>query len=141
MRAATSLRWLHVPVQVRKDPASGRVWIRIGSQLWGASAQARLRAHIAGLADSEPDLPFIQQITGRADVELEPPERLAILAQRMDGMMRDLPDIEPSMVQARQAELRGLALQIQDRLAAANRTVPRSRWCATRRAMTGRSRT
>ena len=39
-------------------------------------------------------------------------------------MMRDLQGHQPSMVQARQAELRGLALQIQDRLATANQTIP-----------------
>ena len=78
MRAATSLRWLQFPAAGSKDPASGRVWIRIGRRALGTSAQAGLRARIAGLADSEPDLPFIQRITSHADVELEPPERLAM---------------------------------------------------------------
>lgn len=122
LREPTSLRWLHLQVQVRRDPATGRIWIGIDNPLWGATARQRLGSHIAELADTEPDLPFVRQLLGRAEVELEQGERLGILMERMNEKVRDLDTTDPTLVLNRQAELRALSLRIQERLADVNRT-------------------
>jgi hypothetical protein len=121
LREPTKLRWLPLQVQVRHDLASGRIWIGIDNPLWGATARQRLRSHIANLAETEPDLPFVQKLKGRADVEREAPERLDDLMQRMSEKVDDLAKTDLTQVRKRQDELRGLALRIQERLAAINR--------------------
>jgi hypothetical protein len=122
LREPTNLRWLHLQVQVRQDPASGRIWIGLDNPLWGATARQRLRSHIADLAETQPDLRFVQELKGRADVEREAAERLDGLMQRMSEKLGDLAETDLTQVRKRQDELRGLALRIQERLASINRT-------------------
>jgi hypothetical protein len=123
LRPPALLRWVPASATVRTDPDTGRLEVILtDSRRWDARARAKIREHLAELADVEPDHPFVQGLRARTDDQLERPESAVTLLTKMSGLLGGLPGIPAGRVAQRQQDLATLSHQIEDRLAALDRS-------------------
>ena len=122
LRSGEVLRWLHVLVEAHFDTATKQVWIATQDHIWDGEAGRRLREHVSALVAQEPDQEFARQLTGRAEIRFEAPDRLDVVLGQMAQKIDQLAKSEPSLAPDRYAELLNLSGRVQDQITALNRT-------------------
>lgn len=122
LRPPALLRWIPVAASVAIEPDTERAVVTLtDARNWDVRSRARVREHLAKLADAEPRHPFVQQLRGRADVRLEPPESARTLSDRFSAMVSRLDDLPSAQVAKHQKDLTELSARLEDRLAALDR--------------------
>lgn len=117
LQSAERIVWLEVDTVARRDPDNGRIQFTISETAgWSLRSQRRLNAYFDRLMAEEPNHPVVQDVSGQAPIEREPPEDLDDLFRRMRRRLDDLEQIELDQVQERHKWLSKWAAQIGDRL-------------------------
>jgi hypothetical protein len=121
LRPPAKLRWATVPATVAVDPDTGRLVVTLTDRRWDVRAVARMRQHMSALAATEPKLPFVQSLRGKATDRLDPPESIDVLFDTFSEWVAQLPEVPSNQLGAHQRELNQLSVRLAERVTAADR--------------------
>jgi hypothetical protein len=118
LRPPARLRWMTVPASVSTYPDSGRLLVTLtDARRWDARAVARMRQHMAALADAEPKHPFVQALRGQASQRPEPPDNVGALLDRFADWIARLPAVPSAQLDAHQRDLNEIGTRLARRVA------------------------